>query len=81
VSAADKDGRVAQLVGDLHTTLGMSLAEHAREAAADFDREMTKVQAMIDSGPSNLAALRTAAEAMAKPCIADQDPGLWGDQA
>jgi hypothetical protein len=81
MAEADKDGRMAQVVGDLHTTASMALAEHALEAAADFDREMAKVQAVIDGGGSNLAALRLALAAMSRPCIADQDPGLWGDQA
>lgn len=81
MATADKDGRAAQIVGDLHTCLRMGLAENALEAAADFDQEMAKVRAVLDQGPSNLATLRALAVAMGERCIAEQDPGLWGDQA
>lgn len=46
---------------DLHTTPAMAILERARAAAADFDREMAKVRAVIDGGGGNLAALRQAA--------------------
>lgn len=67
MATPDKDGRIAQLVSDLHACLVMELAEHARETAADFEREMAKVQAVLDGASgSNLEALRRAAEDLRK---------------
>lgn len=48
MAEADKSGRVAQLVGDLHATLGMAANEGFREARVRFIRHLVEA---TDDGP------------------------------
>lgn len=44
MATADRDGKLAQIVADMHTCLGMELAESMREAQRAFDAEMAALK-------------------------------------
>ena len=49
MAEADKDGRAAQIVGDLMATLAMSVNDGIREAIEDFERFCPDCACGVDS--------------------------------
>lgn len=51
MATADKDGRIARMVGDMHACLGMSLHENAREMRVAVTKALVEAAPDGDDGP------------------------------